>query len=366
MRVVLFAGVGMALAAFIFFWLPDLWIKWFIKQDATPNYTVLKTGGTSNVDIILENRWRTAYRKGKSVDPQYESTGSTQGLKKMIDREYAIAFTHAPMPDDLRKQAREKGGDVVHIPVVLCAVVPLYNVKELNAKSPLKFTGEVLGDIFLGKITHWDDPAIKLLNDELKDVLPHTKIVVVHRADSSGTTFIFTDYLVGASKAWKEKHKTAQNVVAWGDVGVGKERNTGVTKHVQETEGAIGYVDLLHAIDAGLPYGAVQNAQGTTFVHATAANMTAAAKALSDTDISDDLTFTLTNRTGADAYPICSAIWAVCYQKQSADDQKLVSEFLTWVTHEGQQFAATTSYAPLPDEIVRRAEARLKLIKAGS
>jgi phosphate transport system substrate-binding protein len=357
-RILIFLAIGAVLGAFIMWWLPDL----LIKKEGPPTYTALQTGGTSNVDIIAENRWRTAYRNEKGVDLKYDSTGSTKGLEKMIAGEYAIAFTHGPMPEDLRKQARDKGGDVVHIPVVLCAVVPVYNVKELNAKAPLKFNGEVLGDIFLGKIDRWNHPAIKNLNSEVADVLPETKIVVVHRSDSSGTTFIFTDYLVGVSPAWKEKLKTAQNVVEWAGVGVGKERNTGVANQVQATEGAIGYVDLLHALGAALKYGSVQNQKGT-YVQAAAANMTIAAEALSNTDISDDLTFSLANKSGADAYPICGAIWAVCYQKQS--DPKLVSEFLTWVIRDGQKFAATTAYAPLPQEIVRRAEDRLKLIKAG-
>lgn len=283
---------------------------------------------------------------------------------------------------------------MLHIPVVLCAVVPLYNVKELNDKPPLKFSGEVLGDIYLGKITKWNDPAIKALNPELKDVLEKidTKIVAVHRSDSSGTTFIFTDYLAGkrpASPAWKEQFKGPQSVVQWPPVGVGKERNTGVTQYVKETEGAIGYVDMLHAIDSYLPFGAVKNSEGK-FISASgelrpwlerskaaknpegklnyteALNITAAAKALGNTDISEDLTFTLTNMPGKDSYPICSAIWAVCYQKQPGDRQQQVSEFLNWVLHDGQKFAAVTSYAPLPEEIVRRAEERMKLIQTGS
>jgi phosphate transport system substrate-binding protein len=332
----------------------------FFNQEQVPSGPRLVTGGTSNVDLIMANRWRNLYRKEKGVEVEYVSTGSTEGLRRMIDKTYVIAFTHAPMSEEVRQEAMARGGEVVHIPVVLCAVVPVYNVKELADKPPLKFTGPVLADIFLGKINRWNHPELKKINPGVE--LPDTKIVVVHREDSSGTTFIFADYLAAASPAWSKEIGPPKNEIEW-PVGEGRPRNAGVARRVQEVDGAIGYVDLLHVFGGQLPYGAVQTKDKTAFVHAESENMTAAAESLGG-DIPADLTFSLTNRPGKNSYPICAAIWAVCYKHQPAAQAKLVVDFLQWVTHDGQKFAAHLSYAPLPADIVQRAEEKIKTIQA--
>jgi phosphate transport system substrate-binding protein len=333
----------------------------YMAQEPPPRvYPTLQTGGTSTVDIIMENRWRTIYRDDHGILVKYESTGSTKGIDGMIDKKFAIAFTHAPISEEKRKAAQAKGGEIVQIPVVLCAVVPLYNVKELNDQAPLNFTGAVLADIFLGKIDSWDHPDLQKLNKGVK--LPKKKIIVVHREDSSGTTHIFTDFLHGSSPVWAKEMGPAASKIQW-PVGVGMKRNSGVKIHVWQTDGAIGYVDLVHALSAEVPYGAVQNKDGTAFIHADAPNMTAAIEPIL-TKIPDDLTFTLTNQPGEKAYPICGAVWAVCFQKQAAADQKLVREFLDWVIHSGQEYAAPTFYAPMPEELVKRAAEQVKQIKA--
>jgi phosphate transport system substrate-binding protein len=331
----------------------------FIKDDKPRVAVDLPTGGTSVVAILWENRWHTAYRKKKDIEVGYESTGSTKGLKGLIDGKYAITFTHAPMSEEQRKTAKGKGGEVVHVPVILCAVVPVYNVKVKDGK-PLKFTGDVLADIYLGKITKWNDPALTQLNQGAE--LPDTKMVVVHRKDSSGTTFIFADYLAGASEAWRREMGPPASELKW-RVGEEQDRNHGVASYVQRTEGAIGYVDLLHAFSGQLPYGSVENKDKTDFIHAEAPNMTAALEEMMPT-LPDDLTFTLTNRPGKKSYPICGAVWAVCYQKQPTSTQQKVVDFLQWVTHEGQSFATPMSYAPLPEALVKRVEEKLKSIKA--
>lgn len=330
------------------------------QEEKKPSLPHLKTGGTSVVSIIMENGWRTAYRKEKEIEIDYDSTGSTSGNNKMIDGDFAIAFTHAPLSEKQMKQAKSKGGEVLHLPVVLCSVVPVYNIKELKKKPPLQLTGEVLGDIFLGKIERWNDPALRKCNEGVE--LPDTKITVVHREDSSGTTLIFSDYLQGASNAWEDKIGPARSEIRW-PVGVGKERNEGVAKHVSKTEGAIGYVDLVHAWNLELPYAALQNSDKTAFVHAEAEKMTAAAQSMLPA-IPDDLTFTLTNRSGKDSYPISGVIWAVCYQSQPAANEKMVLDLLNWVTHDGQRYAKKMSYAPLPEELVSRVEQKLKRIKS--
>jgi phosphate transport system substrate-binding protein len=349
--------VGLVLAGIVYY-SPS----YFIQEDRASTPVHLKAGGTSVVYIIMENRWKTAYRKEKGIEVDYDSTGSTSGIKQMIDKNYAIGFTHAPLTDEQKKEAQAKGGEVVHIPVVICAVVPVYNVQELKDKPPLKFTGEVLADIFLGKIDRWNDPALKKLNDGVE--LPDTKIAVIHRKDSSGTTFLFTDYLAGASEAWQKEMGPANSEVKW-PVGVAMPRNEGVAAEVRKTDGSIGYVDLLHTLsfDQGdLQHGAVQNKDKTTFIHADTENLKAAAQGLT-ADMGEDLTFKLTNRPGKDAFPICGVIWAVCYQHQPASNQQLVGDFLRWIIHDGQQFAERTSYAPLPPDLVERADQKLQSIK---
>ena len=328
---------------------------WFIQGENAPPIPHLKTGGTATVFLILENRWKNAYRKDKGVELEYASTGSTKGLAALIDNDLAVAFTHAPMTDEQKEKARAKGGEVVHLPVVLCAVVPVYNVKALKDKPPLKFSGEVLGRIFLGKIDRWNDPDLKKLNDGVD--LPDDKITVVHRVDSSGTTFIFTDYLCDASDAWREKFPKPGAEVKW-PVGEGQPRNEGVAQCVATTEGAIGYVDLVQAWNFELPYGAVQNKDKSAFVHAEADTMTAAAKAIIGA-IPEDLTFKLTNQPGKDSYPITGAVWAVCYRNPPAANRTKVVDFLRWANHDGQLFAKTMSYAPLPPEFVERVDRKL-------
>jgi phosphate ABC transporter phosphate-binding protein len=353
-RVTILLLVGVGLGVLVYF-APAV----LVKKDSPPSYDRLIMGGTSVAHIIMENRWKTAYRKEKTIEIDYESCGTTQGLTKLIDKKYAICCAHAPMTDEQKKQARDKGGEVIHVPVVLCAVVPVYNLKELNDKEPLQLSGEVLADIFLGKISRWDDPALQKLNPDTK--LPDTKITVVHRSDPSGTTLIFTEYLAEVSAAWKKQMGGAESAVKW-PVGVGLPRNTGVADHVTKTEGAIGYVDMVHAVAEDLPHAALQNKDKTAFVKARAESMTAAAEALS-ADLLADATFPLTNMPGNDSYPICGVIWAVCYQSQAADRQKKIVDFLRWVIHDGQPFAERTAYAPLPKKFVERAELTLKSIK---
>lgn len=149
-------GVGAILCGIIYF-SPYL----FIHEQAAPPMQRLKTGGTSVVSVILQNRWKTAFRDTKGIDVDYESTGSTRGITKLLDHEYAIAFTHAPLTDEQRQAARSKGGELLQLPVLLCGVAPIYNLKELKAKAPLNFTGAVLAEIFLGRIKTWDNPALQ-------------------------------------------------------------------------------------------------------------------------------------------------------------------------------------------------------------
>ncbi len=157
-----------------------------VKEEKRPSYVHLKTGGTSVMSVMVQNRWKAIYLKDKNIQLDYESTGSTAGMDQMIQKKLSIAFTHAPVSSDQREKAKSCGGEIVQIPIVLCSVVPIYNVAQLKGKRPVNFTGEVLANIFLGNIRTWDHPDIKAINKELD--LPSTPITVVHREDSSGTT----------------------------------------------------------------------------------------------------------------------------------------------------------------------------------
>jgi phosphate transport system substrate-binding protein len=332
-----------------------------IKEDNSPANR-FRAGGTSSVDLMIQNRWRNAYRQEKGIELDYDSIGSTAGITRMIEKKLPVAFTHAPLTGEQRENARAVGGEVLQIPVVLFAAVPIYNVKELHQKAPLKFTGEVLADIYLGKITKWNDPALRMLNDQID--LPDKNIVVVHRKDSSGTTFIFSDYLAGASDVWREKVGPGNSEINW-PVGEGKARNPGVAYYVMDTDAAIGYVDLVFAIlsDVEFQYGSVQNKVKTAFIHAAPENMTAALKGMPAGTL-ESLTFNLTNQPGKDAYPITGVIYAVCYRFQPVSQKQKVAEFLHWVTHDGQKYAAGLTYAPLTPELAERADQAIKSIKA--
>jgi len=356
-RILVMLVVGVAIGLMIYF-SPELF---FSPNRYTPERPQLKTGGTSAVFVVAENLWKTKYAKDKGVDIVCESAGTTVGVTRMLDKTYTIAFTHAPVSAELREKARKNGGDVVHIPLLVCGVVPAYHLVELEDKAPLNFTGEVLADIFLGKIKQWDDPALKAINPGAN--LPAKKITVVHREDSSGTTQLFTEYLTAVSPTWKKQVGPAAAEVKW-PTGVAAARNQGVAAKIHETDGAIGYVDRLFVSiqDLRLDYGAVQNKEKSAFVRAEPANLTAAVGAILP-DIPDDLTFDLIDKPGKDSYPIAGVIYAVCSNRQPEGSRKRIVDFLHWATHDGQADVVKTAFAPLPAELVQRVDHRLEDIK---
>jgi phosphate transport system substrate-binding protein len=350
-RLAIIIGVGASLCLLVY-----LSPAFFIEEEHEANAPRLRMGGTSGASFMID-KWKTVYRKEKGIALDYDSTGSTKGITEMTNGSYAIGFTHAPLSEKQAQEARDKGGEVLHVPTFFCAVVPVYNLKELNGRPPLNFTGAVLADIFRGKVTKWNDPALAALNEGVD--LPDADITVVHREDSSGTTFVFAEYLHGASEAWRKEMGPPRSEVKW-PVGQGMARNAGVAAYVGQQENTIGYVDLLYAYGGKLSYGAVQNKDRTAFIQAGPDTMLAAAGGLND-EVADDLTFNLTNKPGKDAYPIVGAVWAVCYRSQGGANAKMVPEFLRWATHEGQQFTRERTYAPLPEGLVRRVDEKLAL-----
>jgi phosphate transport system substrate-binding protein len=336
--------------------------RFLIKEQTAPTYPSLQLGGTGTVFLIVENRWRTKYREAKGVQITYQSTGSTPAVTNLLDGKHPIGFTHGALSQNQRKLAQEKGRELINLPVILCGVAPVYNVKGLKGKAPLQLTGELLADIFLGKVKTWNDPALKGVNPGVD--LPAAPITVVHREDPSGTTRIFTEYLNAVSPAWRETVGPPASAVKW-PVGVAAPRNTGVAARVYETEGAIGYVDRVYTAyeEMVLDYAAVQNHDKTAFVRAEPENITAAAAGIV-AEVPADLSFNLTNRPGKDAYPLSAVIYAVCDKTPPEATRQQVVEFLHWAMHAGQLYAADMALAPLPAELVKRIDEKLDTMKA--
>lgn len=312
-------------------------------------------GGGSTFIYPMMSKWAKEYEKAKGVQVNYQSVGSGGGIQQMTAKTFDFGCTDAPMNEEQLKKAREFGGEVAHVPLALGAVVPAYNLEE--AKEPLNFTGPLLADIFLGKVTHWNDPALKASNPGVE--LPDKEIAVVHRSDGSGTTYIWVDYLAKVNPEWKQKVGVGTSV-NW-PAGVGQKGNEGVSGQIKRSPGSIGYVELIYAKQNQIPFGRVQNREGEPILASLDSVTAAAAGAL--TEIPDDLRYSLTNAPGKDAYPVSGTVWAVLYVKQPEAKGRQVVDFLRWVTHEGQAFTQELDYARLPEALVRRLEPKLDAVQ---
>ncbi len=303
----------------------------------------------------LYQKWLSEYGKlNKNVSIDYQSIGSGGGIKQIKEQTVDFGASDAPMKDEDLKSAP---GELLHIPTVLGAVVLTYNLPDVS--RPLRFSPDVIADIFLGKIKKWNDPRLK--NDNPGVNLPNADITVVHRSDGSGTSAVFTDYLSKVSPEWKDKvgSGTSPN---W-PVGIGGKGNEGVTGQVKQTPNTIGYVELAYAVQNKLPVALIKNSSGN-FVEPTLDSVTAAA-AESVKSMPDDLRVSITNAAGANAYPISSYTYILAYknQKDAAKGKALV-DFLWWDIHDGEKYAKDLQYAPLPEEVVKRAEAKINSITA--
>jgi phosphate transport system substrate-binding protein len=300
-------------------------------------------GAGATFPYPIYSKWFDEYGKthpGAKIN--YQSIGSGGGIKQLTAKTVFFGASDMPMTDDQLKSAP---GPILHFPTVLGGVVPIYNVEGVT--QPLKFTGPLIADIYLGKISKWNDAAIAKVNPGVK--LPATDIAVVHRSDGSGTTFIFCDYLSKVSPEYKTK-VGASTSVEW-PAGVGAKGNEGVSGLVKQTPGAIGYVELIYALQTKIPFGAVQNKAGN-FVTASLESVTAAAAGAS-TNMPDDFRVSITNADGKDAYPLSSFTWMLFYQ--SADDKPMARtmvDFMKWALSDGQNLAPGLGYAPLPKPVV--------------
>jgi phosphate transport system substrate-binding protein len=310
-------------------------------------------GAGATFPYPIYSKWFSEYHKAHpDVQINYQSIGSGGGIRQLTTGTVDFGASDGPMSD---QQLADAGRKIHHIPTVLGSVVPAYNVP--GVKGDLKFDGKVLGDIFLGKITAWNDAALAKLNPGVS--LPNTPIVVAHRSDGSGTTFIFTDFLSKVNQDWAAGPGKGTSV-KW-PVGLGAKGNEGVAGLVRQMEGAIGYVELIYALQNNINFGVIKNAAGN-FVKASLESTTAAAASMKS--MPADFRVSITNAPGKDSYPISSFTWLlVPAQWKEANKGKIMGDFLNWMLDQGEPMVKSLNYAPLPKEVAEKVRATIKTIK---
>ncbi|MFB3777104.1 MAG: phosphate ABC transporter substrate-binding protein PstS [Bryobacteraceae bacterium] len=303
---------------------------------------LLINGAGATFPYPIYAKWFDEYHKlNPKAQINYQSIGSGGGIRQLQAGTVDFGASDSPMTDE----QLAAGGKVLHFPTVLGAVVPAYNVP--GAGREVNFTPEALAGIFLGKITRWNDPELAGVNPGAK--LPAAAIVVIHRSDGSGTTFVWTDYLSKASAAWKSSVGVG-TAVKW-PVGLGAKGNEGVAGLIGQTPNSIGYVELVYAIQNKMAYGKVRNAAGV-FVKADLKSVTAAA---ASAEMPEDFRVSITNPPGKDAYPIASFTWLLVPARiQSPEKRAVITAFLRWMLADGQKLAAPLGYAPLPQPVITR------------
>jgi phosphate transport system substrate-binding protein len=319
---------------------------------------VALTGAGATFPYPIYSRWFSDYYQQKGIKINYGSLGSGAGIRQLSEQTVDFGASDSPMTDE--EMASAKGGAVLHVPTVIGAVVIAYNLPGVS--QPLQLTGDVIADAFLGRITKWNDPRIAATNPGV--ALPADDILVVHRTDASGTSFIFTDYLSSVSQQWANGPGRGKQV-NW-PVGLGAKGNEGVSAQVKQTPGAIGYTELAYAKQNRLPVARVRNQAGT-FVEPTIENVQAAAAgALESLPADTDFRVSIVNAPGAEAYPISSLTWILLYRNQpDSTKASQLLDFLRWALTEGDQEAAALDYAPLPGPVVERVLQRLDSVQVG-
>jgi len=320
--------------------------------------TLSINGAGATFPYPMYSKWFDEYhKKNLNLQINYQSIGSGGGIKQVTEGTVDFGATDGPMNDEQLKTYQDKRGSaILHFPTVLGAVVPTYNIPGVTAT--LNFTPEALAGIYLGKVTKWNDPLIADVNKGVN--LPANDILVVHRAESSGTTYVWTDYLSKVSEEWKTKVGKA-TAVKW-PVGLGGQGNEGVTGTVKNTPNSIGYVELIYAESNKIPHGNVKNAAGV-FVKASLAGVTAAAAGAAK-EMPDDFRVSITNAPGKDAYPISSFTWLLIPSKfADASKRDALKGFVTWMLADGQNYVEALSYAKLPKEVVAKEKKALANIQ---
>jgi phosphate transport system substrate-binding protein len=301
----------------------------------------------------IYSKWFSEYHKlHPDIEINYQSIGSGGGIRQVIAGTVDFGASDGPMTDEQLKEAKMK---ILHFPTVLGADVPAYNIPGVNAE--LKFTPDALAGIFLGRITKWNDKALTGPNPGVS--LPDRDIIVVHRSDGSGTTYIWTDYLSKVSPEWQSQAGKGTSV-KW-PVGLGGKGNEGVAGSIRQLQGSIGYVELIYAVQNNISYGSVKNAAGN-FVKASLESVTAAAA--SAPKMPADFRVSITNAPGKDAYPISSFTWLLIpAQAKDASHSKILADFLNWMVTDGQRMTAALSYAPLPEGVVQKEKEAIKQVR---
>jgi phosphate transport system substrate-binding protein len=301
----------------------------------------------------MYSKWFAEYSKQHSdVQINYQPIGSGGGIRQVTAGTVDFGASDMPMTD---KQLQDAKGKILNIPTVLGAVVPAYNIPGVSGE--VKFTPEVLAGIFMGKISRWNDKAITSVNPDIN--FPDKEIIVVHRSDGSGTSFIWTDYLSKISADWKAQ-VGADTSVKW-PVGMGGKGNEGVSGLVHQLSGSIGYVELIYAVQQKIPYGVVRNSSGN-FVKGSLESVTAAAA--SAPKMPADFRVSITNAPGKEAYPIASFTWLLIpTPSKDANKGKILHDFLGWMVTDGQQMTSALTYAPLPDNVVAKVKEAIKQVK---
>ena len=313
--------------------------------------TTLNGAGASFPNPIY-SKWFSEYNKlHPDVQVNYQSLGSGAEIRQVISGTVDFGASDGPMTDEQLKEAKVK---ILHIPTVLGAVVPAYNVPGISGE--VKFTPEALAGIFLGKVQKWNDPAITGANPGVE--FPDQSIIVVHRSDGSGTTYIFTDYLSKVSKDWESS--VGKGASPKWPVGLGGKGNEGVAGQVRQLQGSIGYIELIYAVENKITYGLVKNAAGN-FVKASLDGVTEAAASVKN--MPADFRVSITNAPGKTSYPISSFTWLLI-PEQSKDPKKgkILSDFLNWMVTDGQKMAGQLSYAPLPANVVEKVKVAIKQV----
>jgi phosphate transport system substrate-binding protein len=314
-------------------------------------------GAGATFPYPIYSKWFNEYHKLHSdVQINYQSIGSGGGIRQVTESTVEFGASDMPMTDEQLKEAQAKlHTRVLNLPTVLGAVVPAYNIPGVTGE--VKFTPEILAGIFLGKISNWNDAAIAKVNPDIK--FPNQEIVVVHRSDGSGTTFIWTDYLSKVSPDWKSQ-VGANTSVKW-PKGLGGKGNEGVAGSIRQLPGSIGYVELIYALQNKIAYGSVRNAAGV-FLKATLEGVTAAAASVPN--MPADFRVSITNAPGKDSYPISSFTWLLIpAQGKDPAKGKILAEFLNWMVTDGQQMTTSLSYAPLPQNVVAKEKDVIKQLK---
>ena len=333
-----------------------LWLVCFFLALPVVGQTTLNGAGATFPNPMY-SKWFSDYHKlHPDIQINYQPIGSGGGIRQVTEGTVDFGASDMPMTDDQLKEAQTKlKTKVFNIPTVLGAVVPAYNVPGVPGE--LKFTPDILSGIFLGRISNWNDPAISAANPGVK--FPNQDIIVVHRSDGSGTTFIWTDYLSKVSADWKAQ-VGSNTSVKW-PKGMGGKGNEGVAGFVRNLPGSIGYVELMYAVQNNISYGSVRNAAGV-FLKASLEGVTAAAA--SAPKMPADFRVSITNAPGKDAYPISSFTWLLIpQQSKDAAKGKILADFLNWMVNDGQKLTSALTYAPLPDNVVAKVKETIKQVK---